>query len=147
MRQESRKITIWGRLLAIIIVFVDLVLQSHFRSLNFGLENRGVSFGFGQEWGSTISFFTYGAIIIWYVYEKRWLRADRWFLFLLALGGAGNLVSRVVWGSVWDYLTLPFLPFSFNLADVLISLGVVSYILGGNGNRSNLRGQGDHNHQ
>ena len=64
-------------------------------------------------------------------------------LLLIALGGIGNILSRLVWGGVWDYICFPFLPFCFNLSDVLISLGVVSYILGVNGNRSTLRGQRD----
>ena len=147
MRQKSGEKTQLVRFLAIALVFVDLILQSHFRALHFGLENRGVSFGMGPEWGSTVSFLAYTAIILWYVYEKRWLKRDKLFLFLIALGGAGNLICRIVWGSVWDYISIPFLPFTFNLADVLISLGVVSYILGGNGNRSTLRGQGDPDHQ
>jgi len=126
--------------LAIAAIFGDIVLQNYFRLVSFGLENRGVSFGLGQEWGRVVSFLAYTAIILWYIYEKKWLKQDKLFLFLLALGGAGNLICRVVWGSVWDYISLPFLPFTFNLADVLICLGVVSYILGGDGNRSTFRG-------
>ena len=129
------------RVLAIAVVFLDIFLQNHFREVGIGVENRGVSFGMGPGWGSAVSFLAYCAVILWYVYEKRMTNKDRLFLFLLALGGAGNLICRVVWGGVWDYISLPFLPFTFNLADVLISLGVVSYILGSNGNRSALRGQ------
>lgn len=118
-----------------------MILQSVFRMINFGLENRGVSFGLGQEIGKTISIFVFAVFIFWFGYEiyikKRYLLS----LYLIALGGAGNIVCRFIWGSVWDYVCFPILPFCFNLSDVLISLGVVSYILGVNGNRRTLRGQ------
>lgn len=127
----------------VLVLLLDLVLQTEFRSQNFGMANRGVSFGLAPEIGLIVSFIAYGLFIGWFVFDFVKNKKTRLFLFLIALGGLGNIVCRVIWGSVWDYICISFIPFCFNLSDVLISLGVVSYILGVNGNRSTLRGQRD----
>jgi len=64
-------------------------------------------------------------------------------IWLLAVGGMGNLVPRLIWSGVWDYIHVPILPFWFNLSDVLIVIGVISYILGVDGNCCFVRGQRD----
>lgn len=125
----------------IFILLMDLVLQAMFRASGLGLENRGVSFGMASEIGNIVSFIALSLFIGWFLFELIKFRKFRRSLFLIALGGLGNIFYRFIWGSVWDYICLPFLPFCFNLSDVLISLGVVSYILGVDGNRSTLRRQ------
>jgi len=126
-----------------LVLVLDLVLQTVFRLKNMGMENRGVSFGMAPEMGLIISIVAFGLFIGWYLYERIKLKKKSTFLLVIALGGLGNVICRLIWGSVWDYICIPVLPFCFNLSDVLISLGVVSYILGVNGNRSTLRGQRD----
>ncbi len=121
---------IWGGL---VILLVDLVLQSVFRLKNIGLANRGVSLGMAQNFEgiifiSVIILFLIGI----YLYRFRLVgRNDKIAISLIALGGMGNIICRVIWGSVWDFVCLPFLPFCFNLSDVLISFGVINYILFG----------------
>jgi signal peptidase II len=44
-------------------------------------------------------------------------------LWILAAGGS-NLVERLLYGCVGDYLKVPFFPI-FNIADVVLSLSVV----------------------
>jgi lipoprotein signal peptidase len=129
------------RFVGIIIAVADIFFQTYFRHVGLGLLNRGVSFGAASEFGNIISIGAFGFFVCWYLYERFKYKKCAGYLFLLTLGGGVNVASRLVWGSVWDYICLPFLPFCFNLSDVLISLGVVSYILGVNGNRSTLRRQ------
>jgi len=130
-----------------LVLLMDLILQYFFRIENIGYANRGVSFGFGPEVGSIISFIAFGGLLIWFVFELIKFKKIRSYIFLILLGGLGNIAGRVFWGSVWDYVCVPYVPFCFNFSDVLISIGVVSYILGGNGNRSTLRGQRDTGNQ
>jgi lipoprotein signal peptidase len=111
------------------VVLLDLVLQVHFRTVGWGLANGGISWGMGQGWGWVIALVTFLIFLLVYNFSR-----SRPGMILILLGAAGNLLSRLIWGSVWDYVCLPLLPFCFNLCDVLISLGVVSYILGDNGN-------------
>ncbi len=44
------------------------------------------------------------------------------------IGGATNALDRLAHGCVMDYLSLPFFP-SFNLADIMVFLGVVTLAL------------------
>jgi lipoprotein signal peptidase len=135
---------IWG---GVFILFLDLFLQIVFRLNNFGIANRGLTLGIGSEIGLIISVVSLGLFFSWMIYEFLRFHRNSTYLLLIGLGGLGNVICRVIWGNVWDYVCIPFLPFCFNLSDVLISLGVVSYILGVNGNRSTLRGQRDTGNQ
>lgn len=142
MCQKSReKTTAVVRVVILLLTIVDIFLQNYFRLSLHGIENQGISFGLGQGWGRAASVFAYVGVILWFVYDRWGSRRDNLAIFLMACGGLGNLVGRILWGSVWDYLCFSWLPFCFNLSDVLISLGVVSYILGVDGNRCFVRGQ------
>jgi lipoprotein signal peptidase len=57
-----------------------------------------------------------------------WLRerdvSARISLMLLLAGGIGNLVDRVVFGYVRDFLLVPWFP-AFNPADVFLTIGII----------------------
>lgn len=130
------------KLVGIFILFLDVILQNLFRGQNIGVANGGVSFGWGSNsWGSLLSLAVYIVFVTWFLTDYLQNKRISIFLFLMALGGLGNLLNRLIWGNVWDYISLSVLPFSFNLSDLLISLGVVSYILGVNGDRRTIRRQ------
>lgn len=118
---------------------LDLFCQSFLRLRGWGVENRGVSFGLADSWGLPITVLLFCLLTFLTLYF--WLKNKRLELggWLMLVGGWGNVLNRLIYGSVWDYLNLPLLPFSFNLSDVMICLGVVSYILEANGNRNSLR--------
>jgi signal peptidase II len=50
-----------------------------------------------------------------------------WWL-LIVLGAASNLLDRLLYGAVIDYLSVPWLT-TFNLADGLITVGVAALVL------------------
>jgi len=136
------------RRVVVIAFFVDVFLQNYFRGRALGVENSGISFGIGSgAWGRYSILIILGLVVGWFFYEDRVKEGGVWAFNLMAWGGLGNWLNRFYWGSVWDYISWPFLPFSFNLSDVLVCCGVISYILGINGNRNTLRGQGDFDHQ
>lgn len=97
----------------------DIFLQSYFRTTGYGIGNRGISFGWLPGLNLWLTIGVYLTLVLW-------TRGSRWTLIW---GGLGNLLPRWWWGGVWDYLHWQGLPFWFNLADVLISWGVISYIL------------------
>lgn len=126
--------------LGLILLFVDIFLQIYFSSVEVGVANFGISFGVFDAVGVYLGVFVFGLFTVWIISN---VRLDNFFPLSLAyifFGGLGNLLSRLFLGSVWDYVFLPFLPFWFNLSDVLITVGVASYILGCNGNTSSVRG-------
>ncbi|MCH8843580.1 MAG: signal peptidase II [SAR324 cluster bacterium] len=69
----------------------------------------------------------------WIRYRNR-MNAWTHFGFVLILAGAsGNLIDRAVFGTVTDFFHFRFFETSFfvnNVADILISLGVVCYVIG-----------------
>ena len=115
------------------ILVLDLCFQILFRGQSKGVMNAGISFGLLPGLGSWVGVGVFLALVIWFLVSSKTNKNQLWLLALL-FGGLGNLLPRLVLGSVWDYLYFPVLAFWFNLSDVLITGGVISYILGGDGN-------------
>lgn len=111
---------------------VDLFLQVYLRSIRFGVVNLGVSLGFLGSLGGFLAIFVYLLFLGYFLYCLRSGKSIQTGLWFVMLGGTGNFLMRVLTGSVWDYILIGFLPFWFNLSDVLITLGVISYILQNN---------------
>lgn len=93
------------------------------------VRNRGVAFGFFSAGGTPVLAITAGALAALLLYFV--LRPNRPWLWLptgLLLGGAiGNLIDRLVQGSVIDFIKLPLWP-AFNLADTAITFGILALL-------------------
>ena len=106
------------------------------------VENRGVSFSFLGNLGDAVRVpllvgISLGALTLlgyYWVRHRAELGAFGHLAFVLILPGAiGNLIDRMRFGSVTDFLHFRFYDTSFfvnNLADIFISGGVVAYALG-----------------
>src|SRR3989344_369163 len=112
----------WGGLL-LLLVLVDLFLQFYTKSVDWGTSNSGFSFGLANGLLPAYLYLFPVGLLFALAVAKR-ITGFGWLLIIV--GGLSNGLSRVVLGSVWDYLHWDFL-FSlwFNLADVSITLGVV----------------------
>jgi len=93
--------------------------------MNYGIENSGVSFG--QLSGIRVNWILFVLTILTSYALK--CKLHNLGLLYVIIGGLGNFFTRVLFGSVWDYITVYGLPFWFNISDVLITIGIVSYIL------------------
>ena len=97
--------------------------------LNFTyIRNEGVAFGLfaGMQWLFVILTVVLLGLIIFYMFKKR--PESRFFYFTVALivgGGIGNLIDRIAYGYVVDYLSLSFFHPICNFADYCITVGVV----------------------
>ena len=112
----------------LVMVFIsDLILQRYFRSVGVGVANEGISFGLFPSMSGVVTVGIYLVFTAWFLVTS-WKGNFRLGLWALALGGLGNLWPRLLMGSVWDYIRLPLLPFSFNLSDALITGGTLSYL-------------------
>jgi signal peptidase II len=98
------------------------------------VRNSGVAFGFFSGGGALVLVLTLtalGALLVYFV-----MRPDRrglWVPTGLLVGGAlGNLIDRLVNGSVTDFIKLPLWP-AFNVSDMAITFGVLAllYVLEG----------------
>ena len=99
--------------------------------------NRGVSFGIfnnGGQWNAIILSVLSVAIAIGLIV---WMRKSTSALVTLALGGIiggalGNVIDRVRWGAVADFLDVHVMGYhwpAFNVADSAISVGAVLLVL------------------
>lgn len=109
------------------------VTQLKYRSdVNFGFElstNKGIVFGFDLPepliYILTVGILGLGVYLV--VVHRLW--QDRWHLFGLALlfsGALGNLIDRIRWGYVVDFIKVYWWP-TFNLADVWIVLAILLF--------------------
>lgn len=90
------------------------------------VRNRGIAFGLLDGYGSII--IPVGIIIVAIIIVATLLVRDQeryiWPLALLLAGASGNLIDRIIFGSVTDFISLPHWP-AFNFADIFIVVGVV----------------------
>ncbi len=89
--------------------------------------NRGIALGLFQGIGPIVGWLTVFAVLGMAVYlarlpRKQWLA--RLGLAILIGGALGNLVDRVLAGQVLDFIETPLRPGVFNVADVMIYLGL-----------------------
>lgn len=95
--------------------------------------NRGIAFGMFQGIGPLVGWLTLLLLVALFVYLVR-LPRQAWLLRLglaVLIGGAmGNLVDRIFVGVVLDFIETPLRQGIFNVADVMIHLGVILTILG-----------------
>ena len=94
------------------------------------LSNTGAAFGMLQEAGvflTVTAVLAIGAIVFYYLFppfENGLMRAA---LGLELGGAAGNLVDRIRFGEVTDFIQFPHYP-AFNVADSSITIGLVVII-------------------
>jgi signal peptidase II len=95
--------------------------------------NRGIAFGLFQGIGPLVGWLTIGVVVMLVVMMER-LPREQWLVRLgiaVMVGGAlGNLVDRVFVGEVLDFIVTPLRQGVFNVADVMIHLGVYTAIVG-----------------
>ena len=92
------------------------------------IRNEGVAFGMfaGMQWLFIALTVVMLALIIFYMFKKR--PQSPFFYFTVALivgGGIGNLIDRIAYGYVVDYLSLTFFSPVCNFADYCITIGVI----------------------
>jgi lipoprotein signal peptidase len=93
-------------------------------------HNSGVAFGFAGGAGIRIVLLTLVALgVVGYFFARNPTRPWMWLAVGLVAGGAlGNLVDRIRYDVVTDYIDLPSWP-PFNLADMSIIAGVLLLVL------------------
>lgn len=101
--------------------------------------NEGMNFGLLSSRGDLVRWFLILLAVAISVWMWRWAarspanRAMQVFAGLLVGGAIGNVVDRLLYGAVADFLNMsaPWLdnPFSFNVADIAIFVGALGLVL------------------
>ncbi len=112
--------------------------------------NRGVNFGlfagFDMRWALVALALAISGVVLWWIARDGGSRWARLSAGLLVGGAIGNVVDRVLYGAVADFLNVTCCgienPYAFNLADIAIFAGAVGLVLfGGDGRRPAGRGK------
>lgn len=95
-------------------------------------ENTGMAFSMfsGARWLFIVLTVIVCAFVLWYMFSNRckslWLY---WSLGVVLAGGVGNLIDRVRFGYVVDFIEPTFVNFAvFNIADCAVTCGAVVLI-------------------
>ncbi len=122
-------------ILLILLIIIDFLSKLYFINKNIYifkyfsltyLKNTGVAFGLFK--GNNFIFIILSLIIIFiiiYFYKDKSLRLG---LDLILAGAIGNLISRIIYGYVIDFIDFKIWPV-FNLADIFIVIGVFYLII------------------
>ena len=103
-----------------------VIIIPHFFYL-IPVRNKAVEYGLFHSFshdlyiiiGLAILFLLY---IIFKVDRKNTLELYGYYLILS--GAMGNFIDRIINGAVTDFLTFSFFPYSFNIADTIICIGI-----------------------
>ncbi len=94
------------------------------------VENTGASFGMFKDfsWVFMITTIVLTTVII-YLFIKH--NDHNFFSYYAAIavvaGGLGNLIDRLVFSYVIDYIHVMFFPYIFNFADCMVVTGAISF--------------------
>ena len=121
-------------LITIVVVVLDQILKWVIRSfvkisipvVSFfsiaNIQNTGA--GFGVLPGQRIFLVIVSLLVITFIIWK-----ERGIFWSLILGGAiGNVIDRILFGSVTDFLAFSFWP-AFNIADMAVVFGVIGLLV------------------
>ncbi len=116
-----------------LLVTSNLQPNSGFHVINgflkiFYIQNRGAAFGIlqNQRWFFVVVTLTISVVIIYALFQYR---QHDFFSYaagtLIIGGGIGNLIDRMMYGYVVDYISVSFFPPIFNFADCCVTVGTV----------------------
>ena len=161
LKEIKNKITTKNNLYCLIVIFIIFFLDRYAKLfilnnftdntyylndyINFDLVwNRGIGFGLLASDSSMIyNFITFliGAVILALLYLVINSKTLDKLIFSIIIGGAlGNFYDRLIYKAVPDFIDLHynnFHWFTFNVADIFITLGILIFLIRGIGKKEN----------
>ena len=105
--------------------------------LNFNLVfNTGIGFGLlsldAGLYYNLLSFFIFLIILVLIFFMLKSKQIEKYFFSFIIGGALGNLYDRIIFKAVPDFIDFHYVDFhwfSFNIADIFISLGIIFMII------------------
>jgi len=113
-----------------IIVLLDQISKYIIRKNYSFTKNFGAGFGILQNYTAFLIIISSIILILVLIYYKHIPKKTSYQIFSgLAVGGLiGNLIDRIIFGFVTDFIDVGFWP-SFNIADSALSVGIIGLII------------------
>ena len=118
-------------MISFFIFAIDRILKIYFQGNEFFIFkyslNPGAAFGLLRGWNNFLILFSI-AVILFILYYRNNKKLETGMAFLLG-GTLSNLIDRIFFQGVIDYIHLDFLNNVFNIADVanIIGAGILIY--------------------
>jgi lipoprotein signal peptidase len=109
--------------LGIVVFIIDLLAKSSV----YTVLNPGVSFGIGANLPNFVWLLIYLLITIMGIYLVRRGQVSGRILLILILLSSSNILDRLIWGGVRDYIVS--FGLYFNLTDIAINVFVIWVII------------------
>ena len=95
-------------------------------------HNTGAAYGIFA--GQTVPLIIVTCVVLALIFAYNWFHKDKSVLYCIGLGmivgGAiGNLVDRIAFGYVRDFIKFSFFSFTFNIADACLTIGVIIFAI------------------
>ena len=127
MKEKKNRKLIGPVLVFVLVLVIDIALRM---SMDI-YQNRGVSFG---VYFPGVNILT---VVVWVAVLVRLIKQPNWGLWLVVVGGGINLGQKIFLGYVADYFRM-FGVYN-NLADLVIFVGIIWYILDDGRHRHSLQ--------
>ncbi|MBI2110403.1 signal peptidase II [Candidatus Woesearchaeota archaeon] len=130
-------------ILTAFIILIDQLTKFFFQHKNTTLIKELLYFKYSENQGLIFGFFSNNVFFIYLLpilvlafllyYMRKMPSKEQLFLTLIIAGIFSNLIGRIIYGYVIDFLYIPIYPrfnmANFNLADTSIVIGVFSLLL------------------
>lgn len=107
----------------------DIVVIPNFFSFTF-VKNTGAAFGIFGDSTIALTIVSVVFVAIFVVYDIFYHSDNIWYILgisMLISGAIGNFIDRLFLGYVRDFISIYIFPFVFNVADALITFGVIFF--------------------
>ncbi len=107
----------------------DIVVIPNFFSFTF-VKNTGAAFGIFGDSTVALTIVSVVFVAIFVVYDIFYHSDNIWYILgisMLISGAIGNFIDRLFLGYVRDFISIHIFPFVFNVADALITFGVIFF--------------------
>lgn len=116
-----------------IVLESSITLIPNFFELTY-VRNDGAAFSIleGKTWFLILITLVILAFIIIYSFKNKIKHAEKIILSILTAGIIGNLIDRILYGYVIDFLSFKIINYDFpvfNIADILVCVGCFIYII------------------
>lgn len=111
----------------------EITIIPHFFSIYY-IENQGAAFSILSDQTLFLVFIGLGCLFLLDRYISQNLFSKKQIIFMgMVMGGMlGNLIDRILYHGVVDYLSFQFFNYSFpvfNFADICITIGIILFLI------------------